>query len=387
MKPLRFCALALSLSILPALSAADDLSKVKTQADLDAFITAASSPAIKAAAKETAAAILAAADKHAHVEAVIQTIDASPGKFEKINTTPESLKKATGADVPLFDTLRAVDLSIPNAGPHDARKVDPYDAAFFEHLGHITDLESLYIIATKANDTWIAPLGQLTNLKSLRFVNNGKLSDAGLEHLAGLKQLESFSYVGTAMQGRAFEKFIGWNNLKNSSYRGSSLDDEGLHWLCERFTTLESLSLAHAKFTDAAAPNLAKLTKLKGIELGTHNGTPKTLQSLAGLPIEYLQLGEGFDSPECIPLIKGLPIHRLTVTNAKAYTPADVKQVAELSHLESLEFSDLPENCIPELKAFTSLKQLRLVHRPKPYAPEIQEQIKTMLPKTALKFE
>jgi len=29
---------------------------------------------------------------------------------------------------------------VPGAGPHDIRKDDPYDAAFFEHLGHISTL-------------------------------------------------------------------------------------------------------------------------------------------------------------------------------------------------------------------------------------------------------
>jgi hypothetical protein len=37
--------------------------------------------------------------------------------------------------------------------------VDPFDAAFFEHLSHIAALESLNGIATKANDQWIAPSG------------------------------------------------------------------------------------------------------------------------------------------------------------------------------------------------------------------------------------
>ena len=114
-----------------------------------------------------------------------------------------------GGDVSLFDTLKLVDLAMPNAGPHDHRKVDPYDAAFFGHLGHIQTLESLNIIATKLSDEWIAPLGKLTNLKTLRFTNNGKLTDVGMAHLAGLKNLEQFSFVGTGMKGHAYAKCEG----------------------------------------------------------------------------------------------------------------------------------------------------------------------------------
>ncbi len=376
---------------LPAFSAEPaGFSTLKTQADLDALISSTSDAGLKKAIRDNSAAILTAADAHPHVEAVIKTIESSPGKVEKINTTPEGLKKAAGGDIALFDTLKLVDLSIPNAGPHDQRKNDPYDGAFFEHLGHITDLETVNIIATKLNDEWIGPLANLTHTKALRFTNNGKLSDAGLAKLAGLKQLESFAFIGTQMQGHAFAKFDGWTNLKSSSFRGSSIDDEGLSLLCEKFPNYESISLAHAKFTDAGAANFAKLTKLKGLEIGTHNATPKTLEYLAKLPLEYLQLGEGFESPECVPLIKGFShLHRLTFTGAKALTETEVKIVAGMTSLESLEFTDLnlTEENVKQLQPFTFLKALRLVRHPQPYSPELQAKIKEMLPKTALKFE
>src|SRR5207302_366933 len=83
-----------------------------------------------------------------------------------------------------------------------------------------------------------------------------------------LKNMEAFSFVGTGMKGHAFAKFDGWTRLTKCSFRGSSIDDEGLKELCAHFPNLESISLAHAKFTDAGAPHLAKLTKLKGLELG-----------------------------------------------------------------------------------------------------------------------
>jgi len=365
-------------------------STLKTQADLDALIASTRDTTLKQAIRDNAAAILAAADQRPHVEAVLRTIASSPGKAVEVNTTPEALKKAAGGEIALFGALKTVDLSMPNAGPHDQRKNDPYDAAFFEHLSHIPTLESLNIIATKANDDWIAPLSKLTHLKSLRFTNNGKLTDAGLEHLAGLNQLEGFSFVGTAMQGHAFAKFDGWTNLKSCSFRGSSIDDEGLRLICERFPNLESISLAHAKFTDAGAANFPKLTKLKSLEIGTHNATPKTLPYIAKLPLENLQLGEGFDSPECIPLIKDFPtLHRLTITNAKAYTPADVKLVAGMTRLENLEFSDLnlTDDTLAQFQSLTFLKALRLVHRPQPYPADIQARIKAMLPNVALKFD
>ena len=310
-----------------------------------------------------------------HVEAVIRTVEGAKGKVEKT---------ADG------ESLKLVDLAVPGAGPHDHRASDPYDAAFFEHLGHITTLESLNVISTKANDEWIAPLGKLTNLKTLRFTNNGKLTDAGMETFAGLTNLESFSFVGTAITGKAYAKCTGWSKVTKVSHRGSSIDDEGLKQLCEHLPNLESISLAHAKFTDAGAPNLAKLTKLKGLELGTKNATPACLKNLVSLPLEYLQLGDGLDAPEGIAAIKAIPtLKRVTLTNCKELDDNGLKLAAALIQLDQLELGGLllPDERLPQLAAFAHLKELKLINRPNGYPTETQSKIKSLLPKVDVKFQ
>jgi len=196
-----------------------------------------------------------------HVDAVIRTVEAAKGKVEKTEDG---------------QSLKLVDLAVPGAGPHDHRKDDPYDAAFFEHIGHITTLESLNIISTKFNDEWMPHIAKLTHLKTLRCTNNGKLTDAGMVQLAGvMKGLESFAFVGTAITGRAYAQFDVLTKLVKVTHRGNSIDDEGLKELCDHLPNLEYISLAHSKFTDAAAPNLAKLTKLKGLDIGSSKATPE----------------------------------------------------------------------------------------------------------------
>ena len=106
--------------------------------------------------------------------------------------------------------------------------------------------------------------------------------------------------------------------------------------------------------------------RLIGLELGTHSATVQALKNLAGLPLDYLQLGEGFDSPEAIPFIKDIKsLHRLTFTNAIALTDADVKAVAGMTQLESLEFSNLeiPDEHLPLFQGFTFLKALSPIRR------------------------
>ena len=310
-----------------------------------------------------------------HVEAVTRIVQAARGKVEKT---------ADG------QSLKSVDLAVPNAGPHDHRKDDPYDAAFFEHLSHITTLESLNVISTKANDEWIAPLGKLTNLKTLRFTNNGKLTDAGMATFAGLKNLETFSFVGTAITGKAYARCADWSKVIKVSHRGSSIDDEGLRQLCEHLPNLESISLAHAKFTDAGAAHLAKLTKLKGLEIGTKNATPACLKHLASLPLEYLQLGDGLDAPEGIAACKAITsLKRLTLTHCEKLDDTGLKLAAALTQLDQLEIGGLPlhDERIPQLAAFAHFKELKLINRPKGYPPETQTQIKALLPNVEVKFQ
>ena len=382
---LAFCLVVSSLAAAPP-----DLTKVTSRSELNAAIAKTTGP-LRQALSAHADAILAAAQQRVHAQAVIEAIKVGQGKTEATNTTPASLKAAAGGELSVFDSLRLVDLAIPNAGPHDHRKVDPYDAAFFAHLGELAALESLNVIATKLGDDGIAPIGKLTNLKSLRFTNNGKLSDAGLEKLAGLKNLEAFSFVGTAMKGHAFAKFEGWTRLTRCSFRGSSIDDEGLRLICERFPTLESLVLAHAKFTDAGAVALAKMSKLKGLEVGTHNATAAALQHITALPLEYLQLGEGFTAPAAIQTIKGIKtLKRLTLTDCKLISDDELKTVAAMKQLENLELSNipLPETRVPLLKDFAHLKALRLVPANRvPVSPDTQAALKKLLPSTALKFD
>ncbi len=310
-----------------------------------------------------------------HVEAVTRIVEAAKGRVEKTDDG---------------QSLKLVDLAVPNAGPHDRRKDDPYDAAFFEHLSHIITLESLNVISTKANDEWIAPLGKLVNLKTLRFTNNGKLTDAGMETFAGLKNLETFSFVGTAITGRAYAKCADWTKVIKVSHRGSSIDDEGLKQLCEHLPNLESISLAHAKFTDAGAVHLAKLTRLKGCEIGTKNATPACLNNLATLPLEYLQLGDGLDAPEGIAACKNIPtLRRLTLTHCEHLSDEGLKLAAALTQLEQLEIGGLalPEERVPQLQSFAHLKELKLINRPKGYAPETQARVKALLPGVDVRFQ
>jgi 6-phosphogluconolactonase (cycloisomerase 2 family) len=398
------------------------LSNVASRADLDAVIAATTDAALKQALTDHAADIVAAAEQHPHVEAVIRTIESEPGTFTKTNTTPESLKTAAGGDVAIFDTLTMVNTGIFKGHAHASRdkKTDPYDAAFIEHLGQIPSLENLSVVVTTFDESSLDSILKLKRLKSLRIekrYDNGpgdtalaklsqlatlpdlkslslhyfsKATDAGLEHLAGLKNLESFSFRGN-VPGHAFAKFEGWTNLKSIAFHGNAIDDEGLGYICERFPNLESLNLIHARvLTDASAVHLLKLKKLKSIILNGPKLTAAWHGNLSSLPLESLSVSQGNALPaaQAIAGAKAIPTLRRFAMSGQTLTDADLAMLAGVTQLESLslESIDLPDTRFPQLQAFAHLKSLTLIRYGKGYPEETQAKVKALLPKVEVKF-
>jgi hypothetical protein len=402
--------------------ATPDLSKITSRADLDAVIATTTDAALKQALSNHADAIIAAAQRHPHVAAVIRTIEKAPGTFTKINTTPEALKKAARGDLPLFNTLTHIDTRIAGGKAHDQRKEneDPYNAAFIEHLGHILSLESVKLEAAGIQDSWVAPLLKLKNLKNLSVSGFGRLgdaslaqfqrlsecpdlthlelayfgaaTDAGWEQLAGLNNLEFFSPRGARFPGHCFAKFKGWTQLKNINFHSNGLDDEGLGYVCENFPNLEFIKLWHSQLiTDASAEHLKKLKNLKGMEISCSKATAALVKHLGQLPMEYLALEYGVNTPasDAIATVKSIPTLRRLKLAAVPLSDADLAALASATQLEELSvgLDDLPDERLPQLQAFSFLKVLRLVPAKKPFSPETQAKIQALLPKTKLEFQ
>jgi hypothetical protein len=411
----------LTLATVPPQS--PDLSKVTSRTDLEAVIAATSEPNMKQALTEHAAAILAAAGRHPHVEAVIHTIEKAPGLFTKVNDTPDSLKTAAGGELALFDTLTLVDTRIAGGKAHDHRKEneDPYNAAFIEHLGHISSLESVKLEASGIQDSWVTPLLKLKNLKNLSVSGFGRLgdasltqlrqlaecpslthlelayfgaaTDAGWEQLAGLKNLEFFSPRGARFAGHFFAKFKGWTKLKNINFHSNSLDDEGFGYVCENFPNLEFIKLWHSqRITDASAAHLRKLKQLKGMEISCSKATAGLVKHLHELPIEYVALEYGVNTPtaDAIAAVKSTPTLRRLKLGGAPLNDADLHALAGATQLEELTIGidDLPDERLAQVGAFSHAKSLWLVStKKKPFSPETQAKVKALLPSTKVEFQ
>lgn len=419
MKPIVTLLAALLCALATAPGFAADLAKIASRDDLDAVIAATPDAAFKKALTDNAAAILSAAEQRPHIEAVVRAIESSPGTFRKSNSTPEPLKAAAGGDIALFDTLTLVNTGILGGRAHVYRKPeeDPYDAAFIEHLGHIPALESVTIVATRIEDSWLPPLFKLTNLKSLSIEGHGRLGDdslaqlqqlaklpaltalelvgfkaseAGLERLAGLKNLERFAFIGFPIPGHSLTKFEGWTRLTSLNLHSNSLDDEGMGYVCERFPNLEFIKLWHSQaLTDASAGHLKKLTKLKGIEISCKQATAALLKDMKHVPLEYAALEYGVNAPaaEAIANITSISTLRRLQIEGDLLTDSDLALLAQATQLKELAFNglDLPDARLPQLRAFSFLKSVTFRRYDKGYPPETQARIQALLPKVDVK--
>ena len=372
-------------------AAADPLAAIHSPAELDALIAKTTDTKLQQALTAHSAAIAAAVARQPHVEAVAVILEKARGTFEKGNDTPESLQAVLGGPSAVFDTLKTVSLADASLGIKSKRESDPFDESFYHHLGQLAGLESLVIIHTAAQNAWLAHVGKLTSLKTLRITNQAKLGDEGLAHLAALPHLEQFSFIGTGLTGAPFKDFKYFAGLKSAGFRGSKMSDEGLMALCAAAPNLENLGLAHAHFSDAAAASLASLKKLAGLEIGSPAATPACLKNLRSLPLAYLQLGDGLDSSEGIAIVKDIAtLKRLTLTHPKEVTDTDLKTLAAMRSLEALELGDfaLTDARLPLLKDFAFLKSVRLLApRNQPYTDATKAAVQAALPKVELKFE
>lgn len=243
-------------------------------------------------------------------------------------------------------------------------------------------------------DASLAQLQQLTecpDLTNLELAYFGKATDAGWEKLAGLKNLESFTPRGAAYPGHCFAKFDGWTKLKSINFHSNGLDDEGLGYLCEKFPNLKFIKLWHSKqLTDAAAEHFKKLKHLTGIEISCAKATAGLVKHLRDLPMEYIALEYGVNTPaaDAIATVKAIPTLRKLSLDAKAFTDADLTAIASVTQIKELSLSalDLPDERLPQLQALAHLKSLTLVRYGKGYPEETQAKVKALLPKVEVKF-
>src|SRR5262249_51493484 len=156
------------------------------------------------------------------------------------------------------------------------------------YVGRMTGLEELSIgwgfhLTDKG-------FGHLSGLKRLRIldVDNSKMTDASLDAVGKLTNLEQLQIAGEGFTDRGLARLEGLSHLKSLSLgRGEHrITDAGLDSV-KRLKSLEHLELDGSHLSDEGIATLRKLTNLKTINMGLPSDRRDRLQRLLpGVKIE-----------------------------------------------------------------------------------------------------
>ena len=102
--------------------------------------------------------------------------------------------------------------------------------AGLEHLNALTQLETLYVDSDQITDAGLQHLKGLTHLRDLMLVNT-QVSNSGLEHLKGLTQLQGLSLDSTQVTDAGLEHLKGLTRLKELILQGTQVSDNGVREL------------------------------------------------------------------------------------------------------------------------------------------------------------
>jgi 5-hydroxyisourate hydrolase-like protein (transthyretin family) len=227
-------------------------------------------------------------------------------------------------------------------------------------VGSFPRLKELYLRNGQATDEGLKALTKLRDLEVLFVWDAGKITDAGIAHLAGLKKLNHLHFSNGNLGGDSLAVFSQLPAIKKLSLQENSIDDDALKSLAG-IKGLRTLWVGRSKrlITDAGARHLANLTSLEELEM---QGSDLTDAGVIALK-ELKQLR-----------------HLYLSSRSRAITDASIDSLLNKTKLTSLWMIDskLTDKGVERLLALKELKDLTL--GVSAYSPEREAELKMQRP-------
>ena len=201
-------------------------------------------------------------------------------------------------------------------------------------------------------------------------LSNSWLTDADLETLARLPQLETINLSYTKITDAGLEHLAPLKNVKVLDlYYAEAVTDLGIAHL-KHWRNLEHLNVRGTKVTSTLFEHISKMTRLKFLDVGHSRVNDDLFEVLDSLPrLEHLSFGGNKMSGAALPLLKSYPaLKELSVSGQQrtdsglwsvAITDFNIGHIAQLSHLEVL---DLGETRTSPTAVFRELARLENLH-------------------------
>jgi Leucine-rich repeat (LRR) protein len=252
-----------------------------------------------------------------------------------------------------------------------------YTSVTDEGLKHLAGLKNLSKLDLAGTEVTGAGLKHLTNLRELG-LQHTKMTDAGLETIAGIKSLTTLNLEFVQVTDAGIKHLAGLPNLTDLNLVNTQVTDAGLVPLAG-VTTLTSLALPRG-VTDGGLKRLAPLKNLTTLDLSTTQVKGYDLKSLSGLKhITTLGLNlreTGLRSVAAVGLLHAIP--QASAADGKRPTgpedvvaldlhdvwmfDSDLAVVAPFKHLTSLDLSGtkVTGTGLKDLAGLKKLTELKL---------------------------
>jgi hypothetical protein len=199
-------------------------------------------------------------------------------RYESASTTPSG---------PAWGRQLLGDEFFTNVAFADFQKTRVTDA-WLEHLKGVAQLQVLNLDGTQVTDAGLEQLSGLTQLRALN-LDSTRVTDAGLKHLKGLRQLERLSLRWTQLTDAGFEHLKGLTQLRSLYLNGTKVTGAGFVHL-KGLKELSALELSGTQVTDAGLEHLKEL-RLSWLHLRWTPVTDAGMEHLKGMhDLELLDL-------------------------------------------------------------------------------------------------
>jgi hypothetical protein len=197
---------------------------------------------------------------------------------------PRWLVKLVGPEA--FQSVRLVSLVYDDSTGKrfDNENQEPCDA-LLSKLAKLSGLKTLMLKGSQATDKGLESIGRMTDLEKLYIWQGVSVTDAGVAHLAHLKNLEYVHINGSKITDESLVLLSRLPKVRGLSLDGSRFTDAGLARMqgSDRLTDL-AIGLGDLRLTDAGVANLSGFTNLTLIDLQGSDVTDAGLDRLKGLP-------------------------------------------------------------------------------------------------------
>ncbi len=157
----------------------------------------------------------------------------------------------------------------------------PVTDADLEHLKGLSQLQWLNLGSTQVTDAGLAHIAGLTQLREL-YLQSTQITDAGLAQLAGLTQLRVLYLNDTHIGDAGLAHLAGLTRLEDLTLNNTQITDAGLAYFAG-LSQLQYLHLNNTQIRDAGLAHVARLPRLRLLSLDGTQLTDAGLVEIAGL--------------------------------------------------------------------------------------------------------